>query len=1035
MNIAAPFVRRPVAAILLGLALLCAGALSYRLLPVAALPRVDFPVILVSAQLPGASPETMAGAVATPLIREFAAIPSLQTMSAANTTGTSAITLEFALHRDIGEAAADVQAALARAQRHLPAEMPTAPTYRKFNPADAPVLLVALTSRSLPLARLDGMARTILLPALTGVPGVGQAVLHGSQKRAVRVRLDPRALLGRDLGPDAVEQAIRAANAQTAVGTLIDGERRAALSAATQFEDAAGFRDLIVATRAGRPLRLGEVASVLDSVEDDQSGSWLDGEPAVVLAVHREAGSSAVAVSDAVRRMLPRLWADLGSEAALTIVTDHSVGIREGVADVLTTLVATSVLVVLVIHLFGGGLGTTLIAGLTVPLSVAGTFGAMLLLGYSLNAITLLALTLSVGLVVDDAIVMLEGFQHHRESGLRPVEAALRGAREMGFTIVSVTVSLIAAFIPVLFMDGIVGRIFHEFAVTVCVALALSALISLTLTPALAGLLPGCAQPRDTGARRAFARVLALYGRSLDWSLRHRALVVLLFLATLGGTGALARTIPRGFFPQEDLSLVTVSTEARPDIAFPAMAALQARVDAVLRAAPYVAHVVSSIGGPAGNGGGVNQARVFVELKPRPERAGLDTVLADLRRSLDAIPGIASLVTPYQTLRGGRQGRSQYQFAVQGPDLEEIGRWSNHLAAAMSRDPHFVGVTTDLRDAVPQVTLRIDRDKARLLGIGTDQLRSALNLGFGPRQVATIQTGSDIHPVLIEFASSRNGQPADLDAIRLRAAGGALVPLSAFARAEPGLGLQSVNQIGLFPGVTVSFDLARGVSLGEAVSRIEALRAEAELPASVTVTFLGTARTFQESAGSQGLLVLAALLAVYVILGVLYESLSHPLTILAGLPAAACGALLALAWAGLSLDLTGMIGILLLIGVVKKNAIMVVDVALTRLQAGEAPAAAIREASLQRFRPIVMTSLVAIVGALPLAYGFGASPEMRQPLGIAVVGGLLLSQMLTLYVTPVLFLCIQGAADSLAGLVQRAVALRPSRSVSPSADG
>ncbi|AWN40160.1 efflux RND transporter permease subunit [Methylobacterium durans] len=532
MNLAAPFVRRPIAAILLGLALLGAGLYAYRLLPVAALPRVEFPVVLVSAQLPGASPETMASAVATPLIREFAAIPSLQATSATNTTGTSAITLEFALHRDIDAAASDVQAALARAQRHLPTEMLTAPTYRKFNPADAPVLLVALTSQGLPLSQLDGVTRTVLSPALSALPGVGQIVLHGSQKRAVRIRLDPRAMVGRDLAPDAIEQAIRAANAQTPVGTLIDAERRAALRSPTQFEDAAGFRDLIVATRGGRPVRLGDFASVVDSVEDDQSGSWLDGEPALVLAVHREAGSSAVAVSDAVRRALPRLRADLGGNAALTIVNDHSGAIREGVADVLVTLAATSALVVLVIHLFGGGLGTTLIAGLAVPLSVAGTFAAMHGLGFSLNTITLLALTLSVGLVVDDAIVMLEGFQHHRESGLGPVDAALRGASEMAFTIVSVTVSLIAAFIPVLFMGGIVGRIFHEFAVTVCVALAISALVSLTLTPALASLLRGT--PRRTRARDAHARLLAHYGRSLDWSLRHRSVIVLLFLATLG---------------------------------------------------------------------------------------------------------------------------------------------------------------------------------------------------------------------------------------------------------------------------------------------------------------------------------------------------------------------------------------------------------------------------------------------------------------------------------------------------------------------
>lgn len=1010
MNLAAPFVRRPIATVLMALALLGAGLLSYRMLPLAALPSIEFPVVLVSAQLPGAAPETMASAVSAPLLRELTAIPSLQSVTASNTQGTSAITLEFALHRDIDQAAADVQAAIGRAQRHLPTEMLTTPTYRKFNPADAPVVLVALASRGAPLAKLDRIARAVLMPGLSGLPGVGQVVLHGGQKYAVRIRIDPQALTARDLGLDTIEQAIRAANAQTPVGTVSDAERRVVLRVPTQIEDAAGFRELIVATRAGRPIRLGDVASVVDSIEDDQIGSWFDGDAALILAVHREPGSNAVAVADAVRRMLPRLQDELGTEGALTLVNDHSSAIREGVIDVLTTLVATSLIVVLVIHLFSGGLGPTLIAALAVPLSIAGTFAAMHLLGFSLNTITLLALTLSVGLVVDDAIVMLEGFQHHREAGIGPIEAALRGAREMSFTIISVTVSLIAAFIPVLFMGGLVGRIFHEFAVTVCIALAISALVSLSLTPALAGWLLGPGRSGETRAQRAFARVLGGYAASLDWSLRHRSVILILFLATLAATASLARSIPKGFFPQEDLGLLTVSTEARQDVAFARMVELQAQVDMVLRRSPHVGHVVSSIGGLGATGGSTNQGRVFVELKDRQQRARLDVVLADLRRALDTLPGVASVVTSYQNMRGGRQGRSQYQFAVQGADLDEIGRWSSRLAGTMGRDPAFVGVTTDLRNTAPQVTLRVDRDKARLLGIGADQLRAALNLGFGPRQVATIQKNFDIHPVIVEFARAPDGEAASLDSIKLRTLGGALVPLAAFAVPERTLGLLSLNQIGLSPGVTVSFDLAPGISLGEGVRRIEAIKDELRLPPSITMNFLGTARTFQENSGTQGLLVLAAVLAVYVILGMLYESFAHPLTILAGLPAAGLGALLALAYAGMSLDLTGIIGILLLIGVVKKNAIMVIDVAVSRLRAGAAPEEAIRDASLRRFRPIVMTSLVAIVGAIPLACGYGASPEMRQPLGVAVLGGLIVSQILTLYVTPVLFLYVQGAS-------------------------
>ncbi|WP_238246175.1 efflux RND transporter permease subunit [Methylobacterium iners] len=946
----------------------------------------------------------------TALVREFSAIPMLQSVTATNTQGSSLITLEFALARDVDQAAADVQAALSRAQRHLPTDMLLAPTYRKFNPADAPVVLIALSSRQLSLAKLDTFARGVLAPALSAIPGVGQVVLHGGQKYAVRIRIDPQILSARGLGLDGIEQAIRLANAQTPVGTLADAERRAGFRVPTQLEDATAFKNLIIVTSGGRPLRLGDVASVVDSVEDDQTGSWFDGDKALILAVHRDSASNAVAVTDHVRAMLPRFRHELGSEAFLTAVNDQSIAIREGVTDVLLTLAATSLLVVFVIFLFTGRLGITLVASITVPLSIAGTFVVMQGLGFSLNTITLLALTLSVGLVVDDAIVMLEGFQHHRDAGLSPLEAAMRGAREMGFTIISVTVSLIAAFIPVLFMGGLVGRIFHEFAVTVCVALAVSAFVSLTLTPALAGRLPAGAAAGRRFLQHVFEQTLSAYRVSLDWCLRFKPLVILLLIATVVATAVLARAIPKGFFPREDLGLLTVTTEARQDVSFEAMAELQGRVDLVLRQSPHVAHVVSSIGGSGTITTGTNQGRAFVELRPKHERAGLDMVLADLRRTLDGISGISSVVTPHQNMRGGRQGRSQYQFAVQGPDLDEIDRWSSRLADAMGRDPAFVGVVTDLRNTAPQVTLRVDRDKARLLGVGADQLRSTLNLGFSPRQVATIQRPSDIYPVIVEYARSKTGQSVDLDSIKIRSASGALVPLSTFANVERTTGLLSVNQIGLFPAVTVSFDLAAGVSLGEAVKRIEVIKTNEGLPPSVNATFTGTARTFQESAKTQGLLVLGAVLAVYVILGMLYESFAHPLTILAGLPAAGLGAILALSYAGMSLDLTGIIGILLLVGVVKKNAIMVIDVALTRLRDGVPPAEAVREAALRRFRPIVMTSLVAIAGALPLAFGYGASPEMRQPLGVSVLGGLIVSQVLTLYVTPVLFLYVHEAA-------------------------
>jgi HAE1 family hydrophobic/amphiphilic exporter-1 len=1018
MNISAPFVRRPVAVVLCSLGLLIGGLLAYRALPIAALPRVDFPVIVISAQLAGASPETMANSVAAPLVREFSTVPAIQNITAANTEGSTAITLEFALSRGIDHAAADVQAAIGRAQRELPHDMTTLPSYRKFNPADAPVLLLALKTRTRPISTVDALARRVIVPGLSSIDGVGQVVLHGSRKFAVRIQLDPDALTARSIALNEVEQAIRAANANTPVG-IIRREQRSIIRADTQFADAAGFRDLVIASRSGRPVRLGDVARVIDSVEDDQSGSWHDSVSALVVAVQRQPDANTVEVVRRVRAYLPLFAAELGPDTTIETVNDQSVSAREGIRDVQLTLVLTSVLVVLVIFLFTGRVRATLVLSLALPLSIVGTFAAMYMLGFSLNTISLLALTLAVGLVVDDAIVMQDSIQHRAEQGLPPAEAATQGAGEIGFTIVSITTSLVAAFIPILLMGGLIGRIFNEFAVTLSVALAISALVSLTLTPALAGRMPARSLSPRRWALGASAALCDWYRAALDVALRFRFVVLILFLGTLVGTVWLAKIAPKGFFPQEDLGQLTISTEARQDISFEAMVELQGRVERVVLSSPHVAHVVSSLGGGAASGA-ANQGRLFVELKPKQQRAALNVVLQDIRQALAVEPGIASIVTPVQNMRGGRQSRSQYQLAIQGTDFGEIAGWATHLASVMRRDAAFVGVTTDLQDTAPQTTIRVDRDKASLLGIGSDQLRSALYAGFGPRQVATIHGFADTYQVLIEFDRLSAASDA-LEGVRIRGAAGTLVPLSAIATIERTAGRSAINLIGQLPAVTISFDLASGVPLGEAVKRVAMIEERENVPSTVRATFTGTARAFQDSMSSQGWLLLAALVAVYIVLGILYESFVHPLTIMAGLPSAALGGLVALHLAGMELSAMAVLGLLLLIGIVKKNAIMLVDVALIRLREGATPIEAIREGCLRRFRPIMMTTFVAIAGAAPIAFGFGASSEIRQPLGVAILGGLAVSQVLTLFITPVLFLTFEGFSRTFTKLGQGTV--------------
>ena len=775
-----------------------------------------------------------------------------------------------------------------------------------------------------------------------------------------------------------------------------------------------------MATRNDHPIRLGDLARVIDSVENTQQASRFDGQRSLVLAVQRQPGANTVEVVDRVKAMLPQFEAQLGTTGGIHVLNDRSTSIRAAVHDVQLTLLITMGLVIMVIYLFLGRLGATAIPGVAVPISVISTFGAMYLLGYSIDNISLLALTLSVGLVVDDAIVMLENIVRHVEEGMTPFEAALKGSGEIGFTILSITLSLVAVFIPVLLMGGVVGRVFHEFAVTVTIAIAASAFVSLTLAPMLSARLPerhGTAGQNDRNLfERSFDRVARGYAFLLDLCLRARPLVFLVFLCTVAATVWMFREIPKGFFPQEDIGQLSIQTQARQDISFPAMLGLQAKAEAVIEHSPHVAHVASIVGG-GGPTNTLNNGRFFVELKPKGERPELATVVADLRRELGRIPGLNSFVVPVQNLSfGGRQSKSQYQFVVQGLDRAELDDWALRLADRMQQDKTFIDVTDDLENTALQARIDIDRDKVRALGITAEQLRSTLYSGFGSRQISTIYATGDNYPVIVEFDPRLPWTAERLDQIRVHAASGKLVPLSAFAHVERTAGPLTINQLGQLPAVTVSFNLPDGVSLGDAVQRLEVIKADLGVPSTISTTFSGTARVFQDALGNQGLLLLAAVITIYIVLGILYESFIHPLTILTGLPAAAVGALAALELFGLDLSVIAIIGLLMLIGIVKKNAIMMIDVALVRQRAGAAPLAAIREACLLRFRPIMMTTLAAVMGVLPIAVGHGASAELRQPLGIAVVGGLLVSQLLTLFITPVLYTYMEDLSRFLGAL-------------------
>jgi len=1029
------FIDRPIATALLMAAILLSGIVAFGQLPVAAIPKVDYPTIQISATLPGADPETMASSVATPLERQFAQIADLTQMTSTSTLSNTSISLQFDLSRNIDAAAQDVQAAISAAGGQLPKNLPNPPTWRKVNPADRPILLFGVTSEVLPLDQLDDLTDTKLAQQLSQIPGVAQVMIFGEQKPAVRVQVDPAKLANQGLSLEDVRAAIAATSIDAPKGTFDGPYQSSTIAANDQILSADGYRKLIIAYRNGAPVRVSDVGTALDGVENDQLSALVNDRNGITCAVFRQPEANVITTTDAVKAELKRLTTFLPPSAHVEILADRTQTVRASVADVEMTLMITIALVVMVIFLFLRKLWATIIPATAVPLSLIGTFGAMYLLGYSIDNLSLMALTIAVGFVVDDAIVMIENIVRHMEEGDSPYEAAVKGSRQIGFTIISITVSLIAVFIPLLLMGGLIGRLFHEFAMTVSVAVVISAFVSLTLTPTM------CARflSHDEGRHGKFYMALENffewlvqgYARGLRFVLSHRRLTMLSLGVTIAITGVMFVTVPKGFFPQQDNGLIIGATEGALDISFAEMVKKQEAAAKIALEDPAVATLMSSVG--SGGGQTTNNGRLFIQLKPFDQRPGVttDDVINRLRPKFAQLHGFRVYGQSSQDITvGTRQSRTQYQYTLQDPDLDELSHWANVMLEKMRAIPQLQDVTSDQQDTAPRTTLKIDRDTASRLGVSTQAIDDTLYDAFGQRQVATIFTQLNQYHVVLEVDPKYQQDPSSLRQIYVKSATGALVPLSAFTTVAPSTSALSINHQGQFPAITISFNLSPGVALGDATALVERAARDAHMPATVTPTFQGNAQAFHDSLATIPLLIAAALVAVYIVLGILYESFIHPLTILSTLPSAGVGALLMLWIFHYPLDMMALIGIILLIGIVKKNAIMMIDFALeAERHQGLSAADSIYQAALLRFRPIMMTTMSALFSGLPLMLGTGAGSELRRPLGFAIVGGLILSQALTLFTTPVVYLYLDRFGAWLRGEPADAAADRTRRPV------
>ena len=1019
MTISELCIRRPVMTTLLSLAMVVAGIIAYTKIPVAALPSFNSPVIQVSASLPGASAENMASSVALPLEKEFSTIDGINVISSVNTLSSTSITLEFNNNRDIDKAAVDVQAALLRAQRRLPVEMLIPPSYRKVNPADAPVLLIALTSPSMNLAQITEYAENLLSPTLSTLDGVAQVVVYGSKKYAVRIRAIPAKLALNNITLDDISVAVNRANSNSPVGVL-DGPRQSlTIYANQQMVKASDYANLVIAQRGGNPIRLQDVAEVIDSNEGVKSLGRFKDDRSIVIAILRQPSANTVKVVESIKQMIPEFERQLPASLHINLLNDRSKSVKEAIHDVNLTLGLTIALVILVIFLFLKHAAATIIPALSLPVSLIGAFFFLYFMGYSLDNISLLGITLAVGLVVDDSIVVLENIMRYIEEGMDPLKAALKGSREVGFTIVSISISLIAVFIPIFFMPGPVGLLFREFAVVVSLAIFVSAIVSLTLVPMLCSkflpkMSPG-EHPKEVWLVRKFDVlfhfILGYYAKTLASAIKHKLIVLLMAFGTFAITAYLFAVIPKGFFPEEDIGQIIVTTEASEDISFEAMLALQDQAANLVMKDPNVDTFVSVLGGGASTG--TSSGRLFINLKPKDERPNMKLVLENLRKNFRKVPGLLVFMRPIQNLQlGGKQSKSRYQYILQSVGSEGVNNWSEKVLAKMKADPDFRDVTSDSQLKGLNVRVNIDREKAASAGVSMQDIRTALYSAYGEKQVSSIYTPVNTYQVILEVTPENKRYESDLNTIYLRGrATDRLVPLSSLATFERFVGPTSVNHQGQIPAVTISFNLAPDIPLGIATTKLEQFTKDIQLPPSIITKYGGDAAVFKDGQSGQAILLIAAILVIYVLLGVLYESYIHPITILAGLPSAAMGALVFLQIFSMELTIIATIGILLLIGIVKKNAILMIDFALEAKRKGNVSAEeAITSACLVRFRPIMMTSLAAVMGALPIALGLGAGAELRQPLGIVVVGGLVFSQIITLYITPVIYIYLDKIA-------------------------